>query len=109
MLYGVNGEGMGHATRSQVVVDALLARHDVRVVASGAAFRYLRDRLPKVKEIFGPTLALGEGQIERWQTVLHWAGASCPRPSGSGWPRCTTGAPTSSSLTSSRCRRASRG
>ena len=25
ILYGVNGEGMGHATRSQVVIDALLA------------------------------------------------------------------------------------
>jgi uncharacterized protein (TIGR00661 family) len=71
VLYGVNGEGMGHATRSQVVIDALLARHDVRVVASGAAFRYLRDRLPKVKEVFGPTFAMGEGQIRRWETVLQ--------------------------------------
>ena len=25
VLYGVNGEGMGHATRSQVVIDTLLA------------------------------------------------------------------------------------
>ena len=31
ILYGVNGEGMGHATRSQVVIDDLLERHDVRV------------------------------------------------------------------------------
>ena len=31
ILYGVNGEGLGHATRSQVVAEALLARHDVRV------------------------------------------------------------------------------
>jgi uncharacterized protein (TIGR00661 family) len=71
VLYGVNGEGMGHATRSQVVIDALLKRHEVRVVASGAAFRYLRDHLPRVKEIFGPTFAMGEGQIRRWETVLQ--------------------------------------
>jgi Glycosyl transferase family 1 len=69
MLYGVNGEGMGHATRSQVVIDALLDRHDVRVVASGAAFRYLTDRLPRVREVFGPTFAMGEGQIRRWENV----------------------------------------
>ena len=25
ILYGVNGEGMGHATRSQVVIESLLA------------------------------------------------------------------------------------
>ena len=37
ILYGVNGEGLGHATRSEVVIRSLLARHDVRVVASGAA------------------------------------------------------------------------
>jgi len=71
VLYGVNGEGMGHATRSEVVIDALLARHDVRVVASGAAFRHLSERLPRVKEVFGPTFAMGEGQIRRWATVLQ--------------------------------------
>jgi uncharacterized protein (TIGR00661 family) len=69
LLYGVNGEGMGHATRSQVVIDALLRNHDVRVVASGAAFRYLRDRLPRVDEIFGPSFAMKEGEIQRWATV----------------------------------------
>jgi uncharacterized protein (TIGR00661 family) len=69
VLYGVNGEGMGHATRSHVVVDALLARHDVRVVASGAAFRYLRDHLPRVDEILGPSFAIDEGVIRRWATV----------------------------------------
>jgi hypothetical protein len=39
VLYGVNGEGMGHATRSEVVINSLLGEHDVRVMASGAAFR----------------------------------------------------------------------
>jgi uncharacterized protein (TIGR00661 family) len=71
VLYGVNGEGMGHATRSRVVIDALLARHDVRVVASGAAFRYLSERLPRVDEVFGPTFAMEDGQIRRWATVAQ--------------------------------------
>ncbi len=69
VLYGVNGEGMGHATRSEVVIGSLLGSHDVRVVASGAAFRYLSQRLPRVDEIFGPTFALEEGEIRRWATV----------------------------------------
>jgi uncharacterized protein (TIGR00661 family) len=69
VLYGVNGEGMGHATRSQVVINALLKTHDVRVVASGAAFRYLQDRLPRVKEVFGPSFAMEQGEIRRWATV----------------------------------------
>jgi uncharacterized protein (TIGR00661 family) len=69
VLYGVNGEGMGHATRSEVVIASLLEHHEVRVVASGAAFRYLTDRLSRVDEIFGPTFALDEGEIRRWATV----------------------------------------
>lgn len=71
ILYGVNGEGMGHATRSQVVIDSLLERHDVRVIASGAAFRHLEQRLPAVSEVFGPTFAMGDGEIQRWQTVVQ--------------------------------------
>jgi uncharacterized protein (TIGR00661 family) len=71
ILYGVNGEGMGHATRSEVVIGSLLERHDVRVVASGAALRHLSGRLPRVKEVFGPSFAMGDGQIQRWHTVLQ--------------------------------------
>lgn len=38
VLYGVVGEGMGHATRSRVVLEHLLAAgHEVRVVVSGRA------------------------------------------------------------------------
>jgi hypothetical protein len=70
VLYGVNGEGLGHATRSQVVIAMLLERgHDVRVVASGRAFSYLRARLPRVEEIFGPSFAMEHGEIQRWATL----------------------------------------
>ena len=81
VLYGVNGEGMGHATRSEVVIDALLERHDVRVVAGGAAFKYLSGRLPRVDEIFGPSFALEEGEIQKWASVrqsLHDARLELP-------------------------------
>jgi uncharacterized protein (TIGR00661 family) len=71
ILYGVNGEGMGHATRSRVVIESLLDDHDVRVVASGAAFRYLSECLPRVDEIMGPSFAMEEGEIHRWATVVQ--------------------------------------
>jgi len=69
VLYGVNGEGMGHATRSHVVIESLLGEHDVRVVASGAAFRYLQDRLPRVDEVLGPSFAMKDGEIQHWATL----------------------------------------
>ena len=43
ILYGVNGEGMGHATRSRVVIDSLIESHDVRVVSSGNAYKFLAE------------------------------------------------------------------
>jgi uncharacterized protein (TIGR00661 family) len=44
LLYGVVGDGMGHATRSRVVIEHLLLRgHAVHVLASGRAFGFLRD------------------------------------------------------------------
>ncbi|MFZ5481741.1 MAG: glycosyltransferase family protein [Myxococcota bacterium] len=45
VVYGVVGEGMGHATRSRVVLEHLLSRgHEVRVVVSGRAFKFLSER-----------------------------------------------------------------
>ena len=45
VLYGVVGEGMGHAMRSRVVLDELCKRHDVQVVVSGRAYDYLKKAL----------------------------------------------------------------
>lgn len=42
VLYGVVGEGMGHATRSRVVLEHLVAQgHELKVVVSGRAHRFL--------------------------------------------------------------------
>jgi uncharacterized protein (TIGR00661 family) len=43
ILYGVVGEGMGHAIRSRVVLEHLLERgHEVEIMASGRAAQFLR-------------------------------------------------------------------
>lgn len=59
MLYGVVGEGMGHATRSRVVIEHLLAcGHHVCVMVSGRAAKFLATRFAgreriEVREIHG--------------------------------------------------------
>ena len=56
ILYGVVGEGMGHAMRSRVVLDHLTKRHDVQVVVSGRAYDYLKQRASEhlaVRKIWG--------------------------------------------------------
>ena len=66
ILYGVNGEGMGHATRSELVISSLLEKHEVQIVASGAAYQYLRGIFENVNEVFGPSFAMNQGEIQRW-------------------------------------------
>ena len=55
ILYGVVGEGMGHATRSKVVCEHLVARgHDVKIVVSGRAHAFLSKTLPRRRRDRGP-------------------------------------------------------
>ena len=44
ILYGVVGEGMGHATRSRVLLEELIKEHEVQIVVSGRAKDYLAKR-----------------------------------------------------------------
>ena len=71
ILYGVVGEGMGHATRSAVILHHLLNRgHEVRVVVSGRAHAFLSDKLQSdervtIEEIHGLTLRYFGNQLRR--------------------------------------------
>lgn len=71
ILYGVPGEGLGHATRSKVVVAWLLAQgHDVRVVSSSRAFTLLNQAFPgRVLEIKGFHLAYKKLTVSKSRTL----------------------------------------
>lgn len=71
ILYGVVGEGMGHAIRSRVVIEALSSEHDVRVVASGRAREYLASHFDDVERIWGLTLAYRDNEVRSWQTLVQ--------------------------------------
>ena len=71
ILYGVVGEGMGHATRSSVVIAHLLAQgHTVKVVASGRAHTFLDQRFPDVDRIHGLHIVYQDNVVQRRETVL---------------------------------------
>jgi uncharacterized protein (TIGR00661 family) len=73
ILYGVAGEGMGHATRSRVVIDHLARDHEVEVVVSGRAHDYLkareRDRLG-VNKIWGLSIVYEDNEVQQLRTIL---------------------------------------
>jgi len=71
VLYGAVGEGLGHATRSRVVAEHLLAQgHEVKMATSGRALPYLREHLPDVEEIWGLGFVLEHGEVEAWKTLV---------------------------------------
>jgi len=72
ILYGVPSEGMGHATRSKVVIQHLLSNgHEVRVVSSDRAFLFLQKHFgERVIQIEGFHLAYKNAQVSLRSTVL---------------------------------------
>lgn len=82
ILYGVVGEGMGHATRSRVLLEELSRQHEVHIVVSGRAQKYLEERFASVHGIWGLTIAYAQNQVKSWQTVLQNL-----RGAVHGWPQ----------------------
>jgi uncharacterized protein (TIGR00661 family) len=84
ILYGVVGEGMGHAMRSRVILDELVKEHQVQVVVSGRAHDYLQKRTSDalaVRKIWGYSLVYEDNEVQAFRTlVANLKGAA------SGWP-----------------------
>jgi uncharacterized protein (TIGR00661 family) len=75
ILYGVVGEGMGHAMRSRVVLDHLVAQgHEIAIMASGRAVDFLQKRFSDVQKIHGFHMIYEENRVRRgktfWSNVL---------------------------------------
>ncbi|MGH1341728.1 MAG: MJ1255/VC2487 family glycosyltransferase [Nannocystales bacterium] len=75
ILYGVVGEGMGHATRSSVVLEHLhAAGHDVQVMTSGRAKDFLAARFEGVHGIHGLHFVTEQNRVRMgkslWSNVI---------------------------------------
>jgi uncharacterized protein (TIGR00661 family) len=80
ILYGVVGEGMGHAMRSRVVLSHLVEEgHEVVVMASSRAADYLGRRFSDVRRIHGLHIIYDENRVRRgatlWSNVLQGTAA----------------------------------
>lgn len=70
ILYGVVGEGMGHAMRSRVVLEHLVAQgHELTIMASGRAKDFLASRFSGVKGIHGFHLVMEENRVRKGKTL----------------------------------------
>lgn len=70
ILYGVVGEGMGHAMRSRVVLEHLLSRgHEIEIMASSRAADFLAARFQGVRRIHGFHIVYDENRMKLAATV----------------------------------------
>lgn len=71
ILYGVPGEGMGHATRAKVILAHLTKMHDVRIVSSDRAYQFLKKIYPEqTHEIKGFHFAFKDGEVSVSRTAV---------------------------------------
>jgi uncharacterized protein (TIGR00661 family) len=79
ILYGVVGEGLGHAMRSRVILEHLVgtAHHEVEIMASGRAVNFLAKRFAGVNQIHGLHMIYDENRVKigrtLWSNVLGGA------------------------------------
>lgn len=70
ILYGVTGEGMGHAIRSRVILEHLFEQgHEVEVVASNRAATFLSERFANVHHIHGLHIVSKENRVRKGRTL----------------------------------------
>jgi uncharacterized protein (TIGR00661 family) len=74
ILYGVVGEGMGHAMRSRVILEHLFAAgHEVVIMASGRAVEFLSKHFAErgqVQRIHGMHIVYDDNRVKRSSTVV---------------------------------------
>lgn len=71
LLYGVVGEGMGHAIRSRVILSYLLGQgHEVEIMASGRACDFLAKHFGGVNRIHGLHIIYDENRVRLGRTIL---------------------------------------
>ncbi len=71
ILYGVCGEGMGHAIRSGVIIQHLTKNHDVTTFAHGRSYDYLSEKFDKVYPIEGFNTVYESNQVNSAKTLFN--------------------------------------
>lgn len=71
ILYGVVGEGMGHAIRSKVVLDHLVSEHEIHIVASQRAVDFLGKHFGEgsVQRVHGLHIVTEANRVRRGKTL----------------------------------------
>lgn len=71
--YSVFGEGYGHATRSEVVIEELLKKHHVLITGFNKSYVYLKKKFPKITyKIEGPGFVYDRNEVSIPKTIKQF-------------------------------------
>ncbi len=70
ILYALSGEGMGHSTRSNAVIEELQKKHNIMIACGGRAYHHLAERFDNI--IFIQSLHMGykNNTVSSWKTFI---------------------------------------
>lgn len=71
ILYGVCGEGMGHAIRSKILIDSLKNDHDIFIVAGNKSYSYLSKNFDNVEKIVSMSFIYKENKLRPILTMIN--------------------------------------
>ena len=74
IIYSVNGEGLGHATRSDPIIHHLLKKNEVKIFSSGRSYAYLSHRFKDVHELAGLAIQYKNNRVDEFGTVYQHEG-----------------------------------
>ena len=70
ILYTINGDGMGHATRSTAIIGELRKRHTIKIIAGSVrTYNYLSKRFPDVHNFAGIKAVYKNNKVSDYETV----------------------------------------
>ena len=71
--YSVFGEGFGHSTRSEVIIEELLKKHQLLITGFNKSYLYLKKRFPKIThKIEGPGFVYDNNEVSIQKTVKEF-------------------------------------
>ncbi len=71
ILYGLCGEGLGHASRSRILINYLKKNgHDIRIVAGGKAYQFLSKEFDHVEQVESPRFEYKGNQVRLFHSCL---------------------------------------
>ena len=71
ILYGIAGEGMGHAIRSKVVIEHLLKKHELIIVSSRKPYEFLSKKFKDVYDIHGLHINYKNNKVQSAKTLFQ--------------------------------------